>query len=561
MTVAAVGHGPDQVRTVEYFDCYWGHALHGRNGRTHFHMTAIDWQKLWQFLDYSGDQFSAVQSESLRAQFPEMPNNPVMPALSASGTDFTSVDDFRARVRLSTWDDYADHLKPDSTGSTGPTTWVFTQFGAGHSKWVPYTRRGLDHLADSIVASIGLAAATNGNGKAANVECGDRALFNIPPRPYLAGHVAFGLAEKYGFKPLIPLEPGEDMEFKQRITEGFASALNDRVDILISMTSVLKRVAERFDPNATRSNGSGGLMKKVNAKGAFRLAGAKLKNTFTHQAMKPRDLWEPKCVVGWGLDTRFYSDQIEDAWGRPPYEVYASTEVGVMGIQFRDRGGMGLNPHTCFYEFISESELEVERSDPNYVPRTCLLDEVEPGASYEVVITSFFGMPFVRYRLGHIVRFTTDHIGYGHEFLFVGRSDERIDIGGFTRIDESTVWKAIVQAEIPVREWTLRRETEGIVPELHMYMELSNPYEAGRLVPNLHQSLKDCDPLYSDLETMLGICPLKVTVLSPGTFDAYTDMQLKQGASLVGSRPSRMNPSDEIVGRLVALDRALALSA
>ncbi|MBN4059388.1 GH3 auxin-responsive promoter family protein [Dehalococcoides mccartyi] len=525
-------------------------------------MTAIDWRKLWQFLDYSGDQFATVQSESLRSQFASMSNNPVMSALSASGTDFTSIDDFRARVRLSVWDDYSGHLKPETNGtqrSDESNTWVYTQYGAGNSKWIPYTPAALDHLSDSVVAAIGLAASTN--GKNSNIERGDRALFNIPPRPYLAGHVAFGLAEKYGFKPLIPLEPGEDMEFKQRIAEGFAHALNDRVDILISMTSVLKRVAERFDPNTTRTNGSGGLIKKVNARGAFRLAGAKLKSTLTHHTMKPRDLWEPKCVVGWGLDTRFYSDQIEDAWGRPPYEVYASTEVGAMGIQFRDGGGMGFNPHTCFYEFIPESELEIERSDPNYMPRTCLLDEVEPGKSYEVVVTSFFDMPFVRYRLGHIVQFTSDYTGYGHEFLFVGRSDEQIDIGGFTRVDESTVWKAISKAGLPVRDWTLRREIEGIVPELHMYMELSSSFEATRLVPTLHKALKDCDPLYSDLETMLGICPLKVTVLSPGTFDAYTDMQLKQGASLVSSRPTRMNPNDEIVGRLVALDRALALSA
>ena len=528
-------------------------------------MSAIDWRKLWRFTDYSGDQFTTVQSQSLRTQFAVLSDNPAMPALSPSGTDFTSVDNFRARVRLSTWDDYAGFLTPGSrewdasNGSYGSKTWVYTQFGAGNSKWVPFTRPALDHLADSVVASIGLAAANN--GRASNIEHGDRALFNIPPRPYLAGHVALELAEKYNFKPLIPLEPGEDMEFKQRIAEGFANALNDRVDILISMTSVLKRVAERFDPNATRSNGSGGLVKKVNAKGAFRLAEAKLKSTFTHHNMKPRDLWEPKCIVGWGLDTRFYSDEIEDAWGRPPYEIYAATEAGVMGVQFRERGGIGLNPHTCFYEFISESELELERSDPNHKPRTCLLDEVEPGESYEVVITSFFGMPFVRYRLGHIVRFTNDHVGYGHEFLFVGRSDERIDIGGFTRIDESTIWKAISRAELPVRDWTLRREIEGIVPELHIYLEFSNPFEVARLVPTLHQSLKDCDPLYSDLETMLGICPLKATILSPGTFDAYSDMQLKQGASLIDSHPPRMNSSDETVGRLVALDRALALSA
>lgn len=521
-------------------------------------MTAIDWRKLWRFLDYSGDQFSSVQSDSLRAQFAGMSNNPVIENLTSNSTEFTSIDDFRSRVRLSTWDDYAQHLKP---GTSGSETWAYTQYGAGNSKWVPYTRPALDHLADSVVAAIGLAASNGQNGKKPEIKSGDRALCNIPPRPYLAGFVAFELADKYGFKPLIPLEPGEDMEFKQRIAEGFASALNDRVDILISMTSVLMRVADRFDPNTTRTNTSGGLLRNANPKGVLRLAGAKLKSTLTQHKMRPRDLWEPKCVVGWGLDTRFYSEQIKDAWGQPPYEIYASTEIGAMGIQFRNGGGMGLNPHTCFYEFIPESELTTERTDPTYKPRTCLLDEVEPGKSYEVVATSFFGMPFVRYRLGHIVKFTSDHVGYGNEFLFVGRSDERIDIGGFTRVDESTVWKAITQAELPIRDWTLRREVEGIVPELHMYLELSSPYEESWITPTLHQSMRDCDPLYSDLESMLGICPLNTTVLSPGTFDSYTDMQLKQGASLVSSRAPRMNPTDEVIGRLVALDRALALTA
>jgi hypothetical protein len=57
-------------------------------------MTEIDWRTLWQFLDYSGDQFKTVQSESLRSQFTHMSNNPVMTALSATGTDFTSVENF-----------------------------------------------------------------------------------------------------------------------------------------------------------------------------------------------------------------------------------------------------------------------------------------------------------------------------------------------------------------------------------------------------------------------------------------------------------------------------------
>jgi hypothetical protein len=49
---------------------------------------------------------------------------------------------------------------------------------------------------------------------------------------------------------------------------------------------------------------------------------------------------------------------------------------------------------------------------------------------------------------------------------------------------------------------------------------------------------------------MLGICPLKVTVLALGTFDAFTEMKLRQGTSLIGSRPPRMNPGDETVEKL-----------
>ena len=295
-------------------------------------MTAIDWRKLWQFLDYSGDQFSQVQTDSLRSQFSGMSKNPVVSTLTAGSTDFSSVDDFRARVRLSVWDDYAADLDP--TKGESDAVWVYTQFVAGNSKWAPFTRPALDHLADSVVSPIGLPASTD--GKSTNIQYGDRALFNIPPRPYLAGHVGFEFVNKYGFKPLIPLEPGENMEFREPISKGFANALNDRVDILISMTSVLKRVAERFDPNSVKSGSSSGLIKKVNAKGAFKLASAKLKSTLTHHSMAPRDLWEPKSIVGWGLDTRFYSDQIEDSWGRPPFDLYASTEIGVMGVQFRE---------------------------------------------------------------------------------------------------------------------------------------------------------------------------------------------------------------------------------
>jgi hypothetical protein len=63
---------------------------------------AYDGYRLANILEFSGDQFSSVQSESLFEQFGDMPNNPVLPTLTAGSTEFASIDDFRVRIRPST---------------------------------------------------------------------------------------------------------------------------------------------------------------------------------------------------------------------------------------------------------------------------------------------------------------------------------------------------------------------------------------------------------------------------------------------------------------------------
>ena len=80
----------------------------------------------------------------------------------------------------------------------------------------------------------------------------------------------------------------------------------------------------------------------------------------------------------------------------------------------------------------------------------CFFPRLEPGERYELVITSFYGMPFVRYRLGHLIRITAlaDDEAEIHlpQMVFETRADDLIDIAGFTRISEKTVTQAIANA-------------------------------------------------------------------------------------------------------------------
>ena len=69
---------------------------------------------------------------------------------------------------------------------------------------------------------------------------------------------------------------------------------------------------------------------------------------------------------------------------------------------------------------------------PGYQPKTVLLDEVEAGETYELILTSLSLTPFTRYRIGDMVRITAmENEAYGiklPQFVVEGRCDDVIDL-------------------------------------------------------------------------------------------------------------------------------------
>ena len=236
-------------------------------------------------------------------------------------------------------------------------------------------------------------------------------------------------------------------------------------------------------------------------------------------------------------------------------ELYACTEGGVMGAQPWDSEGIALNPYMNYLEFMTVDDAEKLRGDRSFIPNLLRLDEVQPGAEYELVITSFHGMPFIRYRLGHRVRFIERSRAGGREvphFEFLGRGDDRIDIAGFTRVDEKTLWEAVRVSGAPITEWTARSESVNGRPVLHIYAESSSP-ATDEIAIRLHETLRALDPFYRDLEQMLGIRPLRVTLLAAGTWDRYYDLMRRSGAELADRLPPRINAPENSIARLLAI--------
>lgn len=516
------------------------------------------WERYTGFRNLSVQQFCEIQEQLLIEQIRTIGGSKLGMRLLRLTTP-SDVEEFRENVPITTYADYTRYLDPDSTDSLPAFEymWAHTTGAQARYKYVPYTRRAYTRMLDNLMGAFLLSTAREPGD--VRLGPGSSIMYNVPPRPYLSGFVAFGMERRFGLKGILEPAVAEHMEFKTKVRTNFELAMENKVDLIISMTSVLVSAGEQFNESLSRKSvdkKSRGSRVKRSWRAKLKLAQAVLKAGLRGRKARAGDLWDAKGIIGWGVDTPVFRDDVEGHWGIPPREIYACTEGGVMGVQSRYSNGMIFNPYMNFVEFLPASEAKELDSNPQYKAKTHLLNEVVPGETYEVVISSYYGMPFVRYRLGHHIKFIQ---GTGEvelpEFEFLGRSDDRLDIAGFTRIDEKTMWQAMRDTGLPIGSWTARTEEKDGKPILHLYAEAEDAVKQTDAVDKLHTALRAGDDFYRDLEDMLGICPLEITLLPSGTWDRYYDNRLRQGLELHHLVPPRMNSSENEVLDLVNLGK------
>ena len=213
----------------------------------------------------------------------------------------------------------------------------------------------------------------------------------------------------------------------------------------------------------------------------------------------------------------------------------------MIGTETWERNGMVFFPDACFYEFIPEEEMRRNLRDPDYTPRTCLMDGVRQGESYELVLSVLHGGAFMRYRIGDVYRCVSAESGKLPRFAFVDRVPNVIDIAGFTRITASSMQEVIRLSRLELGDWVLKKEFDAQDnPYLHMYVEIPPEAQGSevtmRTVLTEHLALyfQYFDSYYGDLKKLLSMEPLRITVLKYGTIAAYE--------SRLGQTLTRVNP-------------------
>jgi protein-S-isoprenylcysteine O-methyltransferase Ste14 len=512
------------------------------------------WQRCCGFIDLSLEEFMRIQKRLLMEQIDLYRKCEMGKRIMVGGTP-RNLEEFREMVPLTTYDDYSPYLLKRRMDilPRKPILWQCTSGKTGEyqHRWVPVTARLVDEM-ESLVYALMFFSSCQQRGEI-NVREGDRVLYGMAPPPYATGTMTRAFPSEM-FRLLPDIEDAERLPFEERMKTGFEMAMVQGLDGCLAMSSVAEAIGRRFSQHGRSESGLWRRLRK-NPGMVVRLAKGMMKAKLAGRPILPRDLWNLKYLVTFGIDGAVFRERIREMWGRYALDFHGCTEAMIIAMQTWDYQGMTFVPNLNFFEFIPEADALRMREDESFTPRTLLMDELVPG-NYELVITSLHGGPFMRYRLGHLVKIHSlrnEKLNIDiPQMSFIARIDDQIDLAGFTRLGEKVIWQAIENTKLQYTDWVVRKEVNG-KPVLHIYLELkgSSRYEVdvkvGRMI---HDQLKKLDSPYADLETFTGIYPLKVTLLPADAFKNLKRHLQQAGGDLASHKVLHINPNDEILAIL-----------
>jgi GH3 auxin-responsive promoter len=516
------------------------------------------WDRTLGHFDLTLEQTMALQHRLLGEQLARL-NAAPYGRFAFGGTRPTSYRELRDAVPYTDYESYASVLgeRREDLLAEPTRTWIRTSGRTnGQPRWIPLSHRTFEAQRWPALG-IMVASVADEPGQV-RLRGHERILNLMAPPPYASGTIFNMLADAWPVRVFPDGGPqSEALPFEERIAGAFKSALTEGVDFATSLASVLVGVGEAF---GTRKPSGSTLERLKNVRALRRLVFALAKSKLAGRGVYPKDVWNLRGVGTGGMDSTLFRERIKEFWGRYPLEIFASTEGGVIATQGWDYSTLTLVPQLNFFEFIPEDQLERER--PGSPPRAVLMDELEPERNYELVITNLQGGPLVRYRTGDIMRVTgmsNSKSGVAlPQFVHYARRSDLLEIGGFVRLTEQTVWRAIEEAAVPYVDWTVRKEVDGHEPILHLRMEpraegFVPPAEA---VARINSALARLEPDWADMADIAGLSPLRVSYLPGGCFQRYAQRKQAEGADLAHLKPMHMNPADSVVNTLLEVAAA-----
>ena len=472
------------------------------------------WREYCAVVQLPMNVFLEIQNTLLTEQLDLMSKNDWFRPF-AGGRIPKTIEEYRRSVPLRTWRDYLPVLDPESVNGLADDLhcWVHTSWCHGSYKKVPWVRRFFDAQCRHIIAALMMSAARYEGDVRLNKNF--RVLPVLPEAPFASAWLATGVIQRDIVDSLLaePADGSGGSTMSERIQSGLRRSLEPGVDCVIGMSSTLL-LAQREFGNMVRRTNFRQLLLQVGTRAAMRWAMGRVKHLGQGDTWEPKTLLKPKSVITWGADTGFLTPTIEAQWGAPVFQFYASSEAGIIAMQDWRRNGLVPLPTSVFLEFLPAG-----RAPENDAP--VLLDELVEGELYEPVLTSFYGMPFMRMRQGDLLRVEGRNEHGVPLFRFHSRADDIIDLGSIARIDTETLGEAMEMAGVKQGDWEAKKEyvDNRVVMSLYVNTDAENVQE---LRGRIDSTLGKVDPHYREARytlryPLIQVIPTKSPVVGTGT--------------------------------------------
>lgn len=509
------------------------------------------WSEYCGFLDLSLSEYMFIQRRLMQEQIRLWCASGIGRLICRDRVPDT-LDEFREIMPLTGYEDYEEPLllKRSALLPVQPVTWVQTTWEGGLRplKLVPYTKGMLDSLRHNLLSVLILSAA--GEKGDIRVKSGDRIIYGGAPLPYATGLLPSILSEEISFTWLPETTDESPASFSRRSKKGFEMALGGGVDFFISIGNIASYITGSFSSEINRLKPLGSSPFGVSPISGLKYLKAKYLVKRDGKGLQPRDFFSPKGIICSSSDIKNYKEILENGWGVRPIDFSFNTESSCIGTESWERQGMCFFPDTCFYEFIPEAEMNKNINDPEYMPRTCLMDEVSTGENYELVVSVFHGGVFMRYRVGDMYRCVYAGGDSLPRFSYIDRVPGIIDIAGFSHLTRDSIEEVFRISKLGVGQWLAKKEyDEAGYPFLHIYMEILpdsqelDVVKKSTLSEHFSVYFKYYDSDYGDLRQLINSDPLKITVLKYGSIDRY--------CSHTGRAIPRINPSSIDIAELM----------
>jgi phenylacetate-coenzyme A ligase PaaK-like adenylate-forming protein len=190
-----------------------------------------------------------------------------------------------------------------------------------------------------------------------------------------------------------------------------------------------------------------------------------------------------------------------------------------------------------------------------------LLDEIEAGGIYELVLTNFHGGVMTRYRIGDMVRITAlrnEKLGIRLPQMTFERRVDDVLYFVVVKLTEKLIWQAIESLGFAYEDWIAYKIPGEDVMNLLIEPKGDTKVDEVKLARDIETQLLDsgksgykASGVNEDWRDMLDFS-VEVILLPQGTFARYTAQRQSEGSDLAHLKPPHVNPPEKVISLLTA---------